>query len=72
MPVSTRPGLDIGIDLFPAPKIEITDTKIGASGKLDRFAKRGEKLLVDIVEDAGHCVEESPEIVAILRETRAF
>ena len=70
MPVPARPRFDIGTDLLPAPKIEIADAEIGASRQLYRLAKRGEKLLIDIVEDSWHGVEPLLIwlIAAILRE----
>jgi hypothetical protein len=40
------------VDLFPSPEIEIADAEIGASRQLYRLAKRGKKLLVDVVEDS--------------------
>ena len=42
----------MGTDLFPSPKIEIADAEIGAGRQLYRLAKRGEELLIDIVEDS--------------------
>jgi hypothetical protein len=52
MPFPSRPGFDIGTELFPAAEIEITDAEIGSGRQLYRLAKRGEKLLVNIVEDS--------------------
>jgi hypothetical protein len=72
MPFPTRPRLYIGIDLFPSAEIEIADTEIGASRQLNCLAKRGEKLLVDIVEDAGHEWMYPSGISAILRDTTAL
>lgn len=57
MPVPARPGLTVGIDLFPSPEIKIADAEIGAGRQLYRLAKGGEKLLVDIVEDSRQGVE---------------
>jgi hypothetical protein len=36
-------------------EIEITNAGIGSRRRLSRFTQCGEKLLVDIVEDAGKC-----------------
>ena len=57
MPVPARPGFDIGTDLLPAPEIEIADAEIGASRQLYRLAKRGEKLLIDVIEDSRQGIE---------------
>jgi hypothetical protein len=40
------------VDPFPSPEIEVSDAEIGSGRQLYRLAKRGEKLLVDIVEDS--------------------
>jgi len=45
------------VDLFPSAEIEIADAEIRASRQLYRLAKRGKKLLVDIVEDSRQGVE---------------
>jgi len=50
--VLARPRFDIGTDLLPAPEIEIADAEIGSGRQLYRLAKRGKKLLIDIVEDS--------------------
>ena len=52
MPVPARSGFDIGTEFFPSAQIEIADAEIGASRQLYRLAKRGKKLLIDIVEDS--------------------
>ena len=52
MSFAARPGFDIGTDLFPSPQIEIAEAEIGAARQLYRLAKRGEELLIDIVEDS--------------------
>ena len=45
------------VDLLPAPEIEIADAEIRAGRQLYRLAKRGKKLLINIVEDSRHGVE---------------
>lgn len=52
IPRSSRPISDGLVDPFPSPEIEVSDAEIGSGRQLYRLAKRGEKLLVDIVEDS--------------------
>jgi hypothetical protein len=49
---ATGLGLNQRVDLFPSPEIEIADAEVGTGRQLYRLAKRGKKLLVDIVEDS--------------------
>jgi len=50
--IAARPPLDAIVDCLPAAKIEVADAEIGSLRDAERFAQSGQKLLVDIVENA--------------------
>ncbi|OYV91914.1 MAG: hypothetical protein B7Z73_05245, partial [Planctomycetia bacterium 21-64-5] len=54
VPRTTGPAFDQLVDLLPAAKIEIANTKVGPIGDCQSLAQRRQELLVDIVEDARH------------------
>ena len=78
MSFTARPEFDIGTDLFPSSEIEIADAEIRAGRQFYRLAKRGEQLLLDIVEDSRQGVglfwlAKLPSVYAIWRrDGKAF
>ena len=44
----------LNIELFPAPEIKITYTKIGVIGYMEGFMKDGKKLLLYVIKNAWH------------------
>jgi hypothetical protein len=48
------PAFYVARDLFPASEVEIADAKVCPIGKVDRLAQGGQKLLLNVVEDARH------------------
>src|SRR5579862_697829 len=51
---AARPLVNTSVDLFPAAKIEIPDTKIGAHGDKKCLLQCGEQICFDVVEDSRH------------------
>lgn len=54
MAFATGPLLNIGIDLFPAAQVKIAYAEIRAVRQAEGVLERGEKGLLDVIENAGH------------------
>lgn len=50
LPGTAGKPFDVGINLFPAPKVEIADAEVGVVGGGDGILKGGEEGVVDVVE----------------------
>ena len=51
---TARPLLDAAVNLFPAAKIEIADTKVGAVRNQKRLLQCRKQIGFDVVEDSRH------------------
>ena len=52
MAVATRPVLDLRINRFPAPKIEVADAEVGALRDIQRLAQSRKKFEFNVVNFA--------------------
>ena len=69
MAFASGPLLNVRIDLFPAAQVEIAYTEIRALRQAEGFLERGEKGLLDVIEDAGHKLQPSHQKISwILRK----
>jgi hypothetical protein len=52
--VPAAPFFNVGVELLPSTKVEVTHAEIGAVGYLDGFPSRGKERLVNVVKYPRH------------------